>query len=44
LDIKIQKKKIKISFQIKKSGTENNTFRKNLSEKDFCVPKKKSGM
>jgi len=31
-------KKIKIPFWIKKSGIENNTFRKNLSEKDYCVP------
>jgi len=35
---KNQKQKIKISFWIKKSGIENNTFQKNLSERDYCVP------
>jgi len=40
LDIKIWKKKIKISFQIKKSRTENNTFQKNLSERNYYVPEK----
>jgi len=38
-DIKIQKQKIKISFWIKKSRTENNTFQKNLSG-DYCVLEK----
>jgi len=40
LDIKIWKKKIKISFRIKKSGTENNTFWRNLSGRDYCAPGK----
>ena len=33
-------KKIKISFRIKKSRIENNTFWKKLSERDYCVPEK----
>jgi len=34
-------KKIKISFRIKKFGTENNTFQKKLSGRDYCVPEKR---
>jgi len=33
-------KKIKITFRIKKSKTENNTFRKKLSGRDYCVLEK----
>jgi len=33
-------KKIKIPFWIKKSRTENNTFWKKLSKRDYCVPEK----
>jgi len=33
-------KKNQNPFQIKKYGTENNTFQKNLSGRDYCVPKK----
>jgi len=36
----IQKKKIKILFCIKKSKIKNNTFKKNLFERDYYVPKK----
>jgi len=31
----------KIPFRIKKSRTENNTFWKKLSERDYCVPEKR---
>jgi len=37
---KNSKKKIKIPFRIKKSGTVNNTFWKKLSERDYCVLEK----
>jgi len=33
-------KKNKISLWIKKFETENNTFRINLSGRDYCVPEK----
>ena len=38
---KIPEKKIKISFWIKKSETENNTLQKNLSGRNYCVLEKR---